>query len=168
MTTLFAQPYDIAANGFYFETDEEFQERSATLENSYGDPVEEFEIQFIDGLDIDCKLADAWALNQVNFASYLDAIDDWSDDQKIRYIIAVGECGYSHEQIVADPDGIEMDLYEIDSLKDLAQHFVEEGLYGEIPESLQFYVDYDAIARDLSFEYAETVIAGVRYVYRCP
>lgn len=167
MTTLFAQPYDIAANGFYFETDEEFQERSATLENCYGEPVEEFEVQFIDGLDIDCKLADAWALNQVNFVSYLDAVDDWSDDQKVRYFIAVGECGYSHEQIVADPDGIEMDLYEMDSLKDLAQHFVEEGLYGEIPESLQFYVDYDAIARDLSFEYTETVIAGVRYIYRC-
>ena len=40
-------------------------------------------------------------------------------------------------------------------------------LYGDIPESLQYYIYYDAIARDLSMEYAETKIADQTYIYRC-
>lgn len=33
--------------------------------------------------------------------------------------------------------------------------FVDEGLYGEIPKSLEFYIDYKAIARDLKMDYTE-------------
>ena len=55
----------------------------------------------------------------------------------------------------------------MDSLRELAEHFVDDGLFGEIPERLQFYLDFDAIARDLGLDYAETEIAGIRLVYRC-
>ncbi|MCB1563899.1 MAG: antirestriction protein ArdA, partial [Alphaproteobacteria bacterium] len=72
MTTLFAQPYDISANGFYFETEEEYNERASKLLNSYGWPVEEFEIQFIDGESIDCELFRALGIHQGNFAAYLE------------------------------------------------------------------------------------------------
>ena len=58
-----------------------------------------------------------------------------------------------------------MDIYAVESLRELAEQFVDEGLYGDIPESLQYYIDLDAIARDLSGEYTETTIAGGRYVY---
>jgi hypothetical protein len=44
MTQLFAQPYDISATGFYFETEEEFTSKASALRNGYGDQVEEFEI----------------------------------------------------------------------------------------------------------------------------
>ena len=56
MTTLHAQPYDISANGFFFETTEEYNEKASKLVNSYGQPVEEFELQFIDGESIDADL----------------------------------------------------------------------------------------------------------------
>jgi hypothetical protein len=49
MTTLHAQLYDISANGFYFETAAEYNEKARKLVNSYGQPVEKFELQFIDG-----------------------------------------------------------------------------------------------------------------------
>jgi len=55
----------------------------------------------------------------------------------------------------------------VDSMRELAEQFVEEGLYGDIPDSLQFYIDYDAIARDLAVDYSETVIAGSCIIYRC-
>ena len=99
MIKLHAQPYDISANGFYFETAEEFQAKFKDNKNDYGDPVEEYEIQFIDGEDIDVDLQKAWGLNQANYADYLDAASDWDEDQKRRYIIAVGVCGYSHDQV---------------------------------------------------------------------
>lgn len=34
-------------------------------------------------------------------------------------------------------------------------------------KALQFYIDYDAVARDLSVDFSETEIAGERVVYAC-
>lgn len=60
-----------------------------------------------------------------------------------------------------------MDIYGRESLRDLAARFVENGLFGDILEPLRFFIDYDAIARDLSADYMEIEIAGERMVYRC-
>lgn len=167
MIQLFAQPYDLSAAGFYFESFEEYQSKVARAVNDYGDRVEEFEIQFIDGEDLDCDLAKAWGLYQSNIAAFFEAAETWDDDQKIRFVIAVGECGYSFDPQADAPDDFDVDLYAVDSLKELAERFVEDGLFGEIPERLQYYLDYDAIARDLAVDYSETRIAGQTYIYRC-
>jgi len=167
MTRLYAQPYDNSATGFYFEDYEEYQKQAAVAANEYGDRVEEFEIQFIDGSIMDFELSNAWSVNQANVYMFLNAVDAWEDSRKINYIIAVGECGYSHEQIADDPEGVEIDLYHVDSLKQLAEQFVDDGLFGEIPSSLQFYIDYEAISRDLGVDYTQTIIAGEHYAYRC-
>lgn len=164
MSELFAQPYDMDAKGFYFKDLEDYDSKREVLRNAYGQIVEEFEIQFIDGDDIDCALARAFGINQANLERYFLAVEDWDDNQKTRYIIAVGECSYSDD---TDPDDLDMDIYEIDSMKELAEQFVEEGLFGEIPEKIRFYLDFDLIARDLQVDYSETEIAETRYVYRC-
>ncbi len=162
-TILYAQPYDISAEGFYFRSSEEYDKQAATLKNSYGDIVEEFEIQFIDGEDIDCELAKAVDINQANFRGFLERIDEWLDWEKQRIIVAVGECGNCFVPD-RDPASYKVDIYEAENMRALAEQFVDEGLYGEIPEKLQFYIDYDAIARDLAVEFFETTVAGVRLV----
>jgi hypothetical protein len=53
MTTFYAQPYDISATGFYFDIEDQYQAKIRTIKNDYGQTVEEFEIQFIDGETID-------------------------------------------------------------------------------------------------------------------
>jgi len=45
MTTFYAQPYDISAIGFYFESFDDYQEKIKKAINAYGQAVEEFEIQ---------------------------------------------------------------------------------------------------------------------------
>ena len=167
MTSLFAQPYDPSASGFYFDSFEAFARKSVALKNDYDQPVEEFEVQFIDGDDIDCALAKSWDIHQTDLAAFFDAVDDWDEHQKRLFIIAVGECGNNFDPASDHPDQFDVDLYEMDSLKELAEHFVEEGIYGDIPERLQFYIDTDAIARDLAVEYSELTIAGKRFVYAC-
>ncbi len=167
MTSLFAQPYDISASGFYFDSFEAYVDKSAKLKNKLGQPVEEFEIQFIDGDDIDSALANAWDIHQTDLSAFFEAVDDWDEHQKRLFIIAVGQCGYSFDPASDHPDQFEVDIYEMDSLTDLAEHFVDEGFYGDIPERLQFYIDHDAIARDLAVEYSELTIAGKRFVYAC-
>ena len=164
---LFAQPYDISAHGFYFRSLEEFTDKSANLLNHYGDLVEEFEIQFIDGDDLDCELFKALSIHQGTIGDYLGACEYFSDDQKIRVILATRECGYNFDYSSDDPDGYDIDIYELDSLRDLAEQFIEDGLFGTIPKNIRYYLDLDAIARDLSMDYSESTIAGKNYIFRC-
>ena len=45
MTTLFAQPYDISACGFYFDSFDDYSDKVAKLKNEQDQPVEEYELQ---------------------------------------------------------------------------------------------------------------------------
>ena len=167
MTSLFAQPYDISAAGFYFDSADDYAKKAAKLKNDHGEPVEEFEIQFIDGDSIDADLAKAWSIHQGNISHFFDAVDDWDEHEKQVFIIAVGECGYCFDPASVHPDDFDVDIYHMDSMRELATHFVDEGLYGEIPQHLAYYIDYDAIARDLSVDYSETTIGNDRIIYAC-
>jgi len=166
-TTLYAQPYDISATGFYFSSEAEFMQKVACAVNPCGQPVEEFEIQFIDGEGIDAQLFSALGVQQGDVGAFLEAIEDWNDDDKTRVIIAVGECGYRFQFGKDEPGQYDIDLYECDSLRALAIQFVEEGLLGDIPDRIQCYLDYDAIARDLGMDYAIAEIDGHTCAYRC-
>lgn len=160
MTQLYAQPYDLSATGFYFQSSEEFQTKAANTRNDYGDAVEEFEIQFIDGENIDCALAKAWGINQANIGPYFDAVDEWDNDDKIKFIIAVGEVGCGFDPETVEPSDFDIDIYHARSMTELAEEFVAEGILGDIPDHLSHYIDYDAIARDLTVDFTETDIAG--------
>lgn len=166
MTKLFAQPYNLNAIGFYFKSEDEFHNVSSRLVDAHGESVEEFEIQFIDGEDIDAALAKTIGLSQGNIGLYLNAVDDWSEEDKRRYILGVGEYGLEFDLEADDPNELDVDIYHLDSLRDLAEQFVDEGVMGDIPESMRFYFDYDAFARDLAVDYSETEIAGQRLIYR--
>lgn len=165
-TTLYAQPYDISATGFYFDSMEQYEELVPTVQNDFGDKVEEFEIQFIDGDGIDCELAKAIGLSQANIRQFFECANDWQDWEKIHVIIAVGECGYRFETDT-QPSDFDIDIYEEDSYRELAIRFVDDGLFGDAPENFQHYIDYDAIARDLEIDYGDCVINGERLIYRC-
>lgn len=167
MTTLYAQPYDISANGFYFETLEDYAAKAAKARNDYGDPVEEFEIQFIDGDGLDSELFEALSVHQGNIGKFLAIVEDWTEDDKHKVIVSVREAGYGFDLSKDDPDQFEVEFYPFDTLRELAEHFVDEGLFGEIPKAIANYLDYDAIARDLGMDYGQTTLDGTRYIYRC-
>ena len=165
--TLFAQPYDHSATGFFFENANTFATKAASLRNAHGQPVEEFEIQFIDGAATDAALVDTTGLHQGDITAFFEKIGDWDEDQKRTVIIGAGACGYAFDWHTGCPEDFDVDIYEMESLRELAEYFVDEGLFGDIPERLQGYLDYDAIARDLGFDYSEIEISGVRMIYRC-
>lgn len=88
MTTLYAQPYDISATGFYFDSLEAYQVKAASNFNDCGLFVEEYELQFIDGDNIDAALFKALKINQCDFAQFLDACDTWNlhEKQKVEQL----------------------------------------------------------------------------------
>ena len=75
MTTLHAQPYDISATGFYFSDATEFMGKASAATNRHGQPVEEFEIQFIDGESLDAALFNAVAVHQGTIAAFYEAVE---------------------------------------------------------------------------------------------
>jgi antirestriction protein len=166
MTQLFAQPYDTSAHGFFFETAEEYQEKADKNLNSYGQKVEEYELQFIEGDGIDSALFKALSVGQCNAAKFLEIVDEWDEHDKRKVIIAIGDVGYKFDWENSAPDDFEVDVYECDSMEELAEQFVDEGLFGEIPKHLEYYIDYEKIARDLKSDYSETEIDGTRLIYR--
>jgi len=160
---LYAQPYDTTATGFYFRSLEEYEASARMLTNSNGDPVEEFEIQFIDGEEIDCALAEAIGMSQANFRDFLEIAETWADGTKELTVVAVGYCGYEFDPDRC-PSEYKVDIFAAETMRELAEQFVEEGVYGDIPEQLQGYIDYEAIARDLAMSCFEVTVAGRRMV----
>jgi len=94
------------------------------------------------------EYSDPFELNEQ--AEEIEDLEDY-EIKKLNFLI---ECqGYDFDDAIEKIE--DCDLYEDMSFKDLAYEFVEEGLFGEIPEHLANYIDYDAIARDLEMDYTE-------------
>ena len=72
--TYHATPYDISATGFYFTSLHDYQAKAATHRNDYGLPVEEYEIQYIDG-DA-AALFNALEVNQATLALWCDQFEN--------------------------------------------------------------------------------------------
>ena len=49
----------------------------------------------------------------------------------------------------------DVQLYEDTSYEDLAEEMLEDGIFGEVPDSLQGYIDVNKIARDLELDYVQ-------------
>jgi hypothetical protein len=168
MTTirLYAQPYDFHASGFYFETLEEYDTKREAMRNEFGQPVEEFEIQFIDGDSAACHLFEAARGSQGDLTAFFDAIETWDEFDIEKATIALAENLTGETLGTIDPGQLDIDVYRVDTWRDLAEQFVDDGLFGEIPDHLANYIDYDAIARDLQHDYSETTATGERLIYR--
>ncbi len=166
MPLLFACPAKFSAPGFHFVTNDEFHEKASRTHNPEGKVFRDYNFRFIEGDGLDAQLFNCLDVDQDRLEAYLDACETWHEDDKLRVIICVNECGYQFDLLGDSPEQFDLDLYDMDSMEELARYFVEEGLLGEIPEHLRFYIDYEAIARDLFVDYCQTVICGRRLIYR--
>ena len=106
---------------------------------------------FITDYEAPFKIDEYDSITDLNaLAEKLEELDEDHDIPRFIYLVNDG-CTY--EQAFEEYEDV--DFYPGLNLKALAEQFVEEGLFGEIPERLQYYIDYDAIARDLGVDYTE-------------
>ena len=165
--TLYAQPYDYDAQGFYFDSFKDYETKYNKNCNVYGQPVEEYEIQFIDGSAIDCDLFNA-VKGQYNFKAFFMVANTWEDYQKIPLIIAYSENITSepfNEEVTSDMFE-DIDIYYDMSFEDLAWEFIENGLFGDIPENLKQWLDIEKMALSLSYDYNEITVGNNSIIYR--
>ncbi len=138
---LYANPYDTSATGFYFEDFDEFEEKSEKLRNRHGDPVEEFEIDFIDGDSDEQMLFEAMSVNQGNLEEYFDLLDDLDDEEILKLSILMDDLGYDFDDAMDKKD--DLIVYgEFDSDKEFAYEYLEEPIHDSV---LETYFDYEAL-----------------------
>ncbi len=142
--TLYAQPYNRDAQGFYFHSAEEFESKSENLQDRFGCPVEEFEIQFIDGDD--AELFDACGIDQCNLSSWFDEIEVLDDHEKISLYFLIGVLCYSLDSAMEKID--EVSVFHGDA-QEAAEELFDDCYAHAIPDNLRFYFDMEKFARDL-------------------
>ena len=145
MTVLHAQPYNLEAAGFYFDDATDYEVKAEGRTDRYGCPVEEYEIQFIDGEDADAQLFNVCGINQVTLNLWFDEIEPLDDWQKPALFFLVSQRGYDVRDALQKLD--EVTLYE-GELLEAATELFDECYAHEIPEKLRFYVDYERFAND--------------------
>ena len=85
------------------------------------------------------------------------------NEQDILKLQLLSHEGYDEREVLLTGiDTYEVDIYDYsedtsftDVYELLAYDLVQEGCFGEIPQHLENYIDYEAIGRDLSYDYTE-------------
>jgi len=165
--TLYAQPYDLDASGFYFDSFEDYEAKYNKNCNVYGQPVEEYMFDFIDGSAIDCDLFKA-VKGGYNLKAFFMVANTWEEYQKIPLIIAYEENITSepfNEEVTSDMFE-DIDIYYDMSFEDLAWDFIDNGLFGDIPEDVKQWLDIEKMALSLSYDYNEISVGNYSIIYR--
>ena len=163
MTNVYhATPYDISAMGFYFSTYDDFVEQAATHKNAHGSPVEEYEIQFIDGDN--AALFKAIGVNQVNLENWFNDFEDMDIEDAVKAIYLIDYNGCVSDDILSQIEDVY--LFEGSALEYTEQYIEDTGMLDEMPENLRYYFDTEAFARDLviSGDTTEVEIDGTNYI----
>jgi antirestriction protein len=146
MTNIYhATPYDISSAGFYFRTFEDYLEKSASHRNEYGDPVEEYEIQFIDGEN--CALFSAIGVNLAKLKLWFDEFEHLDDYDAVKAIYLAEHLSCTADEVLGHLDDVY--LFECTPLEYAESYVGDTGLLNEIPEHLRYYFDIEAFARDM-------------------
>jgi hypothetical protein len=142
-TILYANPYSLDATGFYFSSAEEYEAKAENLKDRFGNPVEEFEIDFIEGDAPELfRLAE---INQSNIDFWFDGVDWLSDDSEEAYAVKfLLDLGLPLEEALERYEDVQ--IFH-GTAEDYAMELIEECY--DLPEIAQRYFDYEAFARDL-------------------
>ena len=115
---------------------------------------------FITDYEADISIGEYDNISKLNgIAEILESYSDY-DLLKLKFLSSEG---YDEKSVIKSGlDDYEVEIYDFssntsftDTFELLAMQFIDDGLYGEIPESLEFYIDYEAMARDLRMDYSE-------------
>lgn len=148
----FAQPYSLDATGFYFSDLEGYRRKADANRDRFGGPVEEYELQYIDGEFH--RLFNALGVNQASLADWFELLDELDGDDD-RYLIA---CSLAGDGYVMSELAAKWDDYSVfrGTAAEYAEQVVSECY--EVPGNLAAYIDYERLGRDMVLEGSVTEI----------
>jgi hypothetical protein len=142
MTILPATPFSIDATGFYFESLEDYETKSKCTFDRFGNFVEEYEIQLIDSENTELFLA--CNINQANLHIWFDTIEIMQDCEKVCLFYQLTN-GFD---LMIALEKIDEPCITESSLRDAAEQLFDDCYLHSIPQSVQYYIDYEKFAHD--------------------
>lgn len=144
--SLYAQPYN-DATGFYFSDYEEYNEKQASCRDSFGNVVEEFEIQHIEGADDFARIVKPDQCNLEEWFEQAEQYDDLSDTEQTAFKWLVDDCNTDADEAFEKCN--EVCIFK-GTREEYAQQYVDDccDLDRKMGD-LARYFDYDAFGRDL-------------------
>jgi hypothetical protein len=141
-------------SGFSFSTIDEFHEEMSFLQGR-GFPVNlKLEIKCHARDLIDQELASCFDLNQTNIEAFLDALDEWDEEDKIKVIIAITGSIRIFNLGHDTPADTGVTVVGSVNFQDLAEELVHQGAVpGLSPEISPAYFDWDCLIRDISMDH---------------
>jgi hypothetical protein len=154
---LYANPYDTSARGFYFDSLEDYE---AKYEKNL--PVEEYEIDFIDGTKEQAAIFNAAKISQANLGEWFEAMETVEEFRlpALYYLLAYG--GYDFQEAIAKAEEL---IFSEGDAKAYAEQFVDDmgGLEHLDRQTLENHFDWDSYVTELEtgggiteFEFAGT------------
>lgn len=145
--SLYAQPYNIDAAGFYFSDYEEYTEKQTLCFDSFGNAVEEFEIQHIEGAGDFARIVKPDQCNLEEWFEQAEQYEELSDTEQTAFSWLVDDCHMDADEAFEKCN--EVCIFE-GTREEYAQQFVDDcyDLERKMGE-LASYFDYDAFGRDL-------------------
>lgn len=122
--------------------------------------IDSHEEIFITDYEADIKIAEYE--NIYNLNDKAEILEGYSEDDVLKLKLLSCE-GYNEKEVIdtgLHNYDVEICDFRGDSsfssvFEALAYQFIDEGLYGEIVEGLECYIDYVKLARDLELDYCE-------------
>lgn len=138
-TTYHAMPYNLDAGpGFYFTSLEDYTAKMDGLTDRWGAPVEEVELQLVDGTDGEAQLFAALGISQASLETWFNDVVDLDEREQAALFYLVGEAGYS----LADAlDKIDDVMLQEGAMDEVGEEMFNELYLHEVPEHLHAYLD---------------------------
>lgn len=141
--------------------DDELEEKMHQIADNGTDCDDEL---FITDYEAPFKIDEYDSIEKINEkAQRIDDLDEEEQDVLEAYLDDVSDNFDEALRVVENGD---YTIYgSCDTVEELAEEFVDNGCYGEVPDGLRFYIDYDAIARDMEMNgtYVESNMGVIEF-----
>ena len=145
---LYANPYNSTVAGFYFATYDEYQSKSSVHVDSFGLPVEEYEIEYIEG-ELP-QLFNACNIDQCTLKLWFDEIEMMDKHDQIELFFRCDNLSQEPQEAIYElnSDG---SITTGSALYYAYSYIDDSGILNTLPENIQKYFDFEAFASDLEY-----------------
>jgi len=148
MCVLYANPYNTSVNGFYFNSYEEYKAKSSTHVDPFGLPVEEYEIDYVDG-DLH-ELFEVCNIDQLTLPLWFNEIATIDTSDQVELFYRCDNLGQDPQEALYElnSDG---SIYTGSSLNYVYDYVEDSGMLNALPQNIQRYFDFESFAGDMVY-----------------